>query len=69
MTSLIISDPPCFRNDPGWGGRRAAGDGRAGSDFSGAALNMRQRSNLLLTVAGLFLASKQLSRSNEALPG
>lgn len=46
-----------------------AGGGVAGSDFSGAALNMRQGSNLLLTVAGLFLASKQLSRSNEALPG
>lgn len=56
---LITSAPPHFKNK--WG--------KAWSELSSAPLNMHPGSNLLLTVPGLFLASEQLSKSTEALPG
>lgn len=56
---LITSAPPHFKNN--WG--------KAWSELSSAPLNMHPGSNLLLTVPGLFLASEQLSKSTEALPG
>lgn len=56
---LVPSNLPHFRNN--WGKVR--------SDLSSAPLIVHPGNNLLLTVLGLFLASKQLSKSTEALRG
>lgn len=49
--------------------QKMTGRKKAWSNLSRAPRNMHPGNNLLLTVPGLLLASKQLSRSTEALPG